>query len=50
MRFRVLLMLVVTLGLAACGGAATTSTLAAAEEASNVDLTGLSFVVHQAPD
>jgi ABC-type glycerol-3-phosphate transport system substrate-binding protein len=49
MRLRVLLMLLVALGLAACGGAATTSTLATAEAAGDLDLSGLSLQVHQAP-
>jgi ABC-type glycerol-3-phosphate transport system substrate-binding protein len=47
---KTLWLVLLALGLAACGGGATTSTLGTAVEAGDLDLSGLNLDVHQAPD
>jgi len=43
-------LLLLALGLAACGGGATTSTSGNSVDAGGLELSGLSLDVHQAPD
>ncbi len=47
---KALWLVLLALGLAACGGDATTSTLGTSVEAGDLDLSGLTLDLHQAPD